>query len=142
MIRYVDWGSGYWIRYKKIENAIVEAPTIDADRPKVVKWIRDSGCWIRYKTFENAINAIAEAPTIDIPQWIPCDERMPEEAHGCLVTVYGEDPYSGEYYQIYHETVGYDGEGWNNADGWTLPYEVIAWMPLPEPYKGDSDETD
>ena len=87
--------------------------------------------------FERAFN---EAPTIEIPTWIPCSERLPEEPFGCLVTVYWEDPYSGEYYQIYHETVGYDGEGWNNADGWTLPYEVIAWMPLPEPYKEGVDD--
>lgn len=31
------WDSGCWIRYKMFENAIDEAPTIDADRPKG-KW--------------------------------------------------------------------------------------------------------
>ena len=43
--------------------------------------------------FERAFN---EAPTIEIPTWIPCSERLPEEPFGCLVTVYWEDPYSGK----------------------------------------------
>lgn len=66
--------------------------------------------------------------------WIPCEKKMPEEPFACIVTVHWEDPYSGEYDQLYHETVGWDGEGWNNSDGWTLPYEVTAWMKLPEAY--------
>ena len=32
------WDSGLWIRYKMFENAIDDAPTIDADRPKG-EWI-------------------------------------------------------------------------------------------------------
>lgn len=33
----------------------------------------------------------------------------------------------------YH--VGYDGETWNDADGEEVPFEVIAWRQLPEPYR-------
>lgn len=66
-------------------------------------------------------------------RWIPVSERLPEEAYGCLVTVHVDNPFSGEYDTIYNEIVGWDGDGWNDSDGWTLPYEVVAWMPLPEP---------
>ena len=70
--------------------------------------------------------------------WIPCSERMPEEAYGCLVTVMDCEAYSMEDFEIiYPEFVGWDGETWNDGDGEEIPFEVIAWMPLPKPYKGE-----
>lgn len=69
-------------------------------------------------------------------KWIPCIERMPEEAYGCLVTVMDCEAYSVEDFEnIYPEFVGWDGETWNDGDGEKIPFEVIAWMPLPEPYR-------
>lgn len=70
------------------------------------------------------------------PKWIPCSEKMPEEAYGCLVTVMDCEAYSMEDFEnIYPEFVGWDGETWNDGDGEEIPFEVIAWMPLPKPYK-------
>ena len=69
-------------------------------------------------------------------KWIPCSERMPEEAYGCLVTVMDCEAYSMEDFEnIYPEFVGWDGENWNDGDGEEISFEVIAWMPLPKPYK-------
>ena len=64
------------------------------------------------------------------PQWIPCSERLPEE--------------SGEYY------VSGGNKVWicdflifsNFKGGWcnnVSSPEVEAWMPLPEPYKGEGE---
>lgn len=96
----------------------------------------DSGCWIRYKMFENAIKT---APTIDPVKhgrWIPCEERMPEEPFGCLVTVMDTEPMTcAEFENILPYFVGWDGEQWNDGDGEQCPFEVLAWMRLPEPYK-------
>lgn len=62
--------------------------------------------------------------------------RMPEEAYGCLVTVMDCEAYSMEDFEnIYPEFVGWDGENWNDGDGEEISFEVIAWMPLPKPYK-------
>lgn len=73
-------------------------------------------------------------------KWIPCSERMPEEAYGCLVTVMDCEAYSMEDFEnIYPEFVGWDGETWNDGDGEEIPFEVIAWMPLPKPYKEVED---
>lgn len=81
---------------------------------------------------EMGIHALEET------KWIPCSERMPEEAYGCLVTVMDCEAYSMEDFEnIYPEFVGWDGETWNDGDGEEIPFEVIAWMPLPEPYKGE-----
>lgn len=67
--------------------------------------------------------------------WIPCSERLPEMPFGCIVTV-EEDDRNGEPQNVlYSEPVGYDGETWNRADGEPISFEVVAWMPLPEPYK-------
>lgn len=71
--------------------------------------------------------------------WIPCEERLPEESYGCLVTVWDSTP-TGEgddFENILPYFVGYDGKRWNDADGQQCPFEVIAWMPLPEEYRGE-----
>lgn len=71
-------------------------------------------------------------------EWIPCDERMPEEPFGCLVTVLDYNPFTGEDFpNLYPNFVGWDGERWNNDDGEDIHMEVIAWMPLPKPWKGE-----
>ena len=70
------------------------------------------------------------------PNWIPVSERLPEESYGCLVTVMDFEPSTQtDFENILPYFVGYDGNGWNNADGEKIPFEVIAWMPLPEPYR-------
>ena len=135
-------------KYYHLPNGDIAIPIIDIEHAPTIE----------QKSYEEAIKDIADASftgddgldyvetlvALNVlksmkyepePHWILCSERLPEEPYGCLVTVHWDDPYSGEYDQIYHEIVGYDGEGWNDVDGWTLPYEVIAWMPLPEPAK-------
>ena len=75
--------------------------------------------------------------------WIPCSERLPEEAFGCLVTVMDCEPSTQtEFENILPYFVGYDGETWNDIDGNVIPFEVIAWMPLPQPYQYDIGKTD
>ena len=73
-------------------------------------------------------------------RWIQVTERLPEEPFGCLVTVMDYEPYTQtEFENILPYFVGYDGKSWNDSDGEKIPFEVIAWMPLPESYK-ESDE--
>ena len=71
------------------------------------------------------------------PHWIPVEQALPEEPFGCLVTVWDEEPMTGEMFEnLLPYFVGWDGEQWNDGDGQQCPFEVIAWMPLPEPFKG------
>ena len=68
--------------------------------------------------------------------WIPCNERLPEEAFGCLVTVMDCNPSTQtDFENILPYFVGYDGDSWNDADGEEIPFEVIAWRKLPTPYQ-------
>ena len=87
------------------------------------------------KALDLAIKALEQESKTG--RWIPCSERLPEIPFGCFVTV-EEDDRNGEPQNVlYSEPVGYDGETWNRADGEPIPFEVIAWMPLPEPYKAE-----
>ena len=63
------------------------------------------------------------------PSWIPCSKELPPDDRTVLVTLkWGEDDREilvGEYW---HDSPS--SKGWGTFEG-----HVIAWMPLPEPYK-------
>ena len=72
--------------------------------------------------------------------WINVNDRLPTEPYACLVTVWDTCvPTQEEFENILPYFVGYDGETWNDFDGNICPFEVIAWMPLPEPYREDGE---
>ena len=64
--------------------------------------------------------------------WIPCSVRLPEEEADVLLSLRSLDVYTG--FRANAEGCFYiDGDGY-------VEYEnVIAWMPLPEPYKESED---
>lgn len=78
-------------------------------------------------------------PSADRPQgeWIPCSERLPEPNQYVLVTYkttdevhicqYYGDGSENPWYSLIDECLA-----WNNV--------VLAWMPLPQPWKGADDE--
>lgn len=74
-------------------------------------------------------------------RWIPVSEGLPKKPYGCIVTVMDTNPMTcDEFENIYPNFVGWDGENWNDADGYSIPFEVIAWMPSPQPYKAESED--
>ena len=68
------------------------------------------------------IETLNEIPSAQ--QWIPCSERLPEKDGRYLVTNDGW----GEWIV--------DWNAWLNGQ-WLYNSEPIAWMSLPEPYKGE-----
>ena len=78
------------------------------------------------------------------PHWIPVTERLPEEYCECLVTYRTVDMQEFmdilEYepsYEFDYEKGRFKGEWLFAADDERFTDgEVLAWMPLPEPYKG------
>lgn len=61
-------------------------------------------------------------------RWIPCNERLPEKNGNYLVTVESSDGTASIKYQ----TVEHYGPEWLHDK---KTRKVIAWMPIPEPYK-------
>jgi len=88
---------------------------------------KDNGAWAKEITDSFCMD-IDEQPTVEAePRWTPCSERLPEKNCRCLTT---------------NEAWGSFEVDWNTwIDGqWLYPNEKpIAWMPLPEPYKGGDE---
>ncbi len=66
-----------------------------------------------------------------LSEWVPCSERLPE--HYVTVLAQHGKRFSDE--QFIRPLVLTDEEEWYGDLG-LLNSEVIAWMPLPDPYKG------
>ena len=85
-----------------------------------------------------AWRVINELPTVSFPnrekgEWIPVSERLPEERRSVLV-------WCPRYKNIYCAYL--EKEQWwiFGAFVQIVPNEVIAWTPLPEPYKAESED--
>ena len=88
-------------------------------------------------------------------EWISCSERLPKEGETVLVqfNVKGhrfswEEQRYIEFGRISSDREDAKGIGWewlneSGADYWEPDYGnlIVAWMPLPEPWKGADDET-
>lgn len=88
------------------------------------------------------VNALKALPSVQSEQrWIPCSERLPE--NGRQVLVYARSVhYALAKYDEMREADGTYKKQWVTFDAWKPYYtikEVIAWMPLPEPYKEDNN---
>lgn len=75
---------------------------------------------------------IETVPSAELKQgWIPCSERLPERGCSCLVT--DEERKNSYEFVLCDLTI-------DRKLGWS--YEgrrIIAWMPLPKPYKEEEE---
>ena len=82
----------------------------------------------------------------DALRWIPCSERLPEEDTEVLISYrYKEGEGDTDHVNIditSYGTVCFGGREIHTLKEWRQPfdyfhanYEVIAWMPLPTPYR-------
>lgn len=87
---------------------------------------------VRFNSFhvKSQIKAIENMPSVipQKPRWIPVAERLPNKSGRYLVSY--ESGYVGMV--RYYESVS----KW----GCTTTERIVAWMPLPEPYKEDKED--
>ena len=87
---------------------------------------------------DNCIKRLNKVKSADRPQeWIPCSERLPKENE------YVDNVC--KYYLIQDEygdmhVAHLSGRGWETIESIkALGCDVIAWMPLPKPYREDGE---
>jgi hypothetical protein len=84
------------------------------------------------------------AQALEEPHWIPCSERLPKEGYSVLIT---REPfkikgYEQEVIKAKRSVDPRSGEieWWSPEFGTLTNKAVLAWMPLPEPWKeGDAE---
>lgn len=90
------------------------------------------------ETVRMAIKALEQT------RWIPCTERLPKNDDDVLVCnsqgvmevcyYHIDDTFYPTEYADLNET------GWFNENDDALYFEPVVWMPLPEPYKAESED--
>lgn len=103
----------------------------------VTAYFDELGC---AKITIQAMDALFDMLNSSEQQWTPCSERLPDENEDVLLSV----KYTGHL----SNRSPFVEEGFLTRKGWysifgdnynELLVEVIAWMPLPEPYKGETE---
>ncbi len=107
------------------------------ERDKAIETVLDLHADHRVSWKDAVIDTLAAMPSAQPkPQWIPCSERLPHGSCSDLVNVSIHDD-SGD------TPFDYTSCGWVTTDGeyWIVDNEinnhVVAWMPLPEPWRGE-----
>ena len=89
---------------------------------------------LEFESGKKVIEHLEQMPSAQ-PEWIPCSERLPEESGQYIITV--KYVHVDGYEDLYAEHGEWDGDRWDMfCFGHCGEVEdIIAWMPLPEPYK-------
>ena len=115
---------------------------------------RQAAIWLieRMKPYHQNADDIAEMianmpPVQPEQQWIPCSERMPEHEQEVLVTRHflsdNQLKKNAITESFYVEVASWMDDEWTSySDEYKIKrhlHKVIAWMPLPEPWKGEKE---
>lgn len=100
-----------------------------------IQSFRDTTESYYFKDINEAKNIAIQA--LSQPKWIPVTEELPEAGYSVLVTRITNNG------DIYEKIASFQEECWmddNDKYGKPNSDTVLAWMPLPEPYKAESED--
>lgn len=95
------------------------------------------------ETLVEVFDIIDDAPTIEVPTWIPCSEREPNEFEDVLVLLSDgtKDVLQlTDYLDIWGKPKWCHASNYGGCGYAVRNNEVVAWMPLPKSYKEKDDE--
>ena len=98
-------------------------------REKLVELLESGG--VRDFPFNAALADYLIANGVTVQEWIPVDDRLPEEKVDCIVHYKHAYCDNDDYWAI--GICFYDGEKFQ----FDPAYKVTHWMPLPQPPKGE-----
>ena len=126
-----------------------------------IKYIEDGECFVGFGTYKPEVLSqylrdYFMPPAQPEQRWIPVSERRPEEHESMFTRFYGSERWNRSMWlrqsdrvivtseladgtRITETATTRDGE-WK-PDHTILKREIVAWMPMPKPYKGETDET-
>lgn len=82
----------------------------------------------------NALNALKPLDKAE-ERWIPCSERLPKKPGSYICTCSDGTPYPKVTVIKFHPRT----KAWE-LNGTRAYWKVRAWMPLPEPWKGEGND--
>ena len=105
-------------------------------RKALMKYMRDYKWEFALNSdFSKAIEMVDVQPAVELPTWIPCSERLPNEYD------YPEQRYrilaSCSDGIVRNATIKTMLNGEKHYATGHVEFVYEAWMPLPEPYKGE-----
>ena len=123
-----------WLLHQKYIGVNEKSTEMTEEFEKEHQWELSRNCFIN-----KAVATIERMEKVDVfEKWIPCSERLPEES-------------DGDFYPAMHVTTTKGIVGWGfyrcDDEAWYLYNEeiqdwediesnrIIAWMPLPEPFR-------
>ena len=94
---------------------------------------KSEGDFSYIKPFEIAKIAVQEVAEEYNGGWISCSERLPKAGKRYLVSAIWKDK-DFEKSTVYDAVYGSDGL-WHSYHYEPVSYKVVAWQPLPQPFK-------